>query len=328
MLAISQLIFLTPRAALVGLAFVVPLLTLARREKPHSRVRSILGLHRPGLTGVLVRPFGIVALAALVAATAAQPAVRDTDSTQVRSDAELFLTFDVSRSMLATGAPGGRPRMERARTLGSVVHSALPEVPTGVATLTNRMMPLLFPTGDARGVAAVIDHSLRIMQPPPERLTAARASSLAALSLAADRSYFNPSARKRVLVVFSDLDSDFFSLDGTLRLLRQHRIEPFLVRVAVPGERIFDSAGRPNAYVSESTVTVGALRRAKWHAFEEGETGRLVSEIRAYLGDGPVGASGVVESQRNLAPLFALAALLVTAALVLPGLRAGLLARA
>jgi hypothetical protein len=177
-------------------------------------------------------------------------------------------------------------------------------------------------------VAAVIDHSLRIMQPRPERLTAARASSLAALSLAADRSYFNPSARKRVLVVFSDLDTDFFSLDGTLRLLRKHRIEPFVVRVAVPGERIFDPAGRPYAYVATSTVTIDALRRAHWHAFEENQPGRLVAEIRSYLGEGPVAKSGLAESQRNLAPFLALAVLAATAALTLPGLRAGLLSRA
>ena len=319
---------LTPRAALVGLAFVAPLVTLAVRERAALRVRSVLALRIPSLTRRLARPAGLVCLAALVAVTAAQPAVRATDSTPVRSDAELYLTFDVSRSMLATNAPGGIVRLERARALGKTVHEALADVPTGVATLTNRMMPLLFPTGDARGVAAVLDHSVQIMQPRPERLTATRASSLATLSLAADRSYFNPSSRKRVLVVFSDLDSDFFSLTGTLRLLRKHRIEPFVVRVAAPGERIFDRTGRAYAYVSVSTVTVDALRRANWHAFEEDEPSRLVSEIRTYLGDGPVAKSGLVESQRNLAPLLALAALALAVALVLPALRAGLLARA
>ncbi len=55
---------------------------------------------------------------------------------------------------------------------------------------------------------------------------------------------------------------------------------------------------------------------------------RLVAEIRSYLGEGPVGESGLVESQRSLAPLFALAALALAAALVLPALRAGILARA
>ena len=328
MLPLADLVFLTPRAALVGLAFIAPLVTLAIRERAYGRVRETLGLRLPGLARVLARPAGLIALAALVAAAAAQPAVRATDSTPVRSDAELILTFDVSRSMQATGTPGGVVRLERARALGRQVHAALADVPTGVATLTNRMMPLLFPTGDERGVTAVIDHSLRLMQPQPAALTAARASSLAALTLAADRSYYNPSARKRVLVVFSDLDSDFFSLEGTLRLLRQQRIEPFLVRVAAPGERIFDAAGRPNAYVSESTVTIEGLRRAGWHAFEEDESARLVTEIRSYLGRGPVEASGLVASQRSLAPWLALAALALTAALVFPALRAGLPAQA
>ena len=325
---LAQIVFLTPRAALVAIAFVAPIVMLAIRERSGRRVRSNLGLRRPGLVHLLVRPAGLVCLAALVAVTAAQPAVRNTDETPMRADAELYLAFDVSRSMLATSTPGGVVRMERARALGRYLHAALADLPTGVATLTNRMMPLLFPTGDARSVTAVLDHSLRIMQPRPERLTAARASSLATLGLAADRSYFNPSSRKRVLVVFSDLDSDFFSLAGTLALLRNHSIEPFVVRVADPGERVFDSTGRAYSYVSESTVTVDALRRANWHAFEEDEQARLVSEVRSYLGQGPLVESGRIESQRNLAPLLALAALVLTAALVLPALRAGLLARA
>ena len=202
--------------------------------------------------------------------------------------------------MQAAGTPGDTVRLERARVLGREVHEALSDVPTGVATLTNRMMPLLFPTGDERGVTAVIDHSLRLMQPQPaaphrgpRQFTGQRSpSQQTAVTTTRVR-------KKRVLVVFSDLDSDFFSLEGTLRLLRAQRIEPFLVRVAAPGEQIFDAAGHPNAYVSVSTVSVDGLRRARWHAFEEYESARLVSEIRDYLGQGPVGAIGLVESQRN-----------------------------
>ncbi len=328
MAPLAGLVFLTPWAALVGLAFIVPLVTLAIRERASARVSRALDLRPLPLPRILLRPLALAVLALLVAVTAAQPMVRATDSTLVRSDAELLLTFDVSRSMAATGAPGGVARLERARSLGQDLHEALPDVPTGVATLTNRMMPLMFPTGDKRGVTAVIDNALRLMQPQPAALTAARASSLGALTLAADRSYYNPGARKRALIVFSDLDSDFFSLEGTLRLLRRNRIEPFLVRVAAPGEQIFDASGRPNAYVSVSTVSVEGLRRARWHAFEEGESERLVSEIRTYLGRGPVEESGLVESQRTLAPWFALAALTLAAALVFPALRAGFPARA
>ncbi len=267
-------------------------------------------------------------LAVLVAIAAAQPTIRTTDSTPVRSDAELYLTFDVSRSMLAARTPGDVVRMERARALGSRLHAALRDIPTGVATLTNVMMPLLFPTGDARGVNAVINHSLRIMQPPPVQYTAARATSLATLSLAADRSYFNPGARKRVLVVFSDLDSDYFSLYGTLRLLRKHHIEPFVVRIAAPGERIYKPSGRPYSYVSVSTVTVDQASTCALACVRGERDSATPHEIRSYLGQGPVGESGLVESQRNLAPLFALAALALTALLVLPSLRAGFLARA
>jgi hypothetical protein len=326
--ALAEIVFLTPRAALVGLAFLAPLGMVALRRRPERRVRAVLGLAPPARAARAARPFGLLALAALVAASAAHPALRTTSSTPVRSDAELILTFDVSRSMLATSAPGKVVRLERERALGRAVQAGLPGLPTGVATLTNRMMPLVFPTADARTVRAVIDHSLRIMQPRPVVYTTARESSLATLSLAADRTYFDPGARKRLLVVFGDLDSDYFSLTGTLRLLRRHRIEPFLVRVARPGERVFTASGRPYAYVPASTVTVAALRRAGWHAYEESEGRRLVSELRAALGSGPVRASDVVESQRDLAPLLALAALVLASALAFPALRAGVLARA
>jgi len=325
--AAATLVFLTPQAALVAVAFLVPLAALGVRQRSGTRVRRSLGLGHPGRGRALARLAGIAALAALVAAAAAQPAIRHVDHTRVRANAEMYLTFDVTRSMYATSSPGGTIRFERARAIGRRVHRALTDVPTGVATLTNRMMPLLFPTGDERSVEAVLAHSLKIMQPQPAFLTAARASQLGSLTLAADRSYFNPEARTRVLVVLSDLDSDFFSLVGTLRLLRRHRIEPFLVRVARPGERIFDAQGRPEAYTSVSTVSVAALRAAGWHAYEENEPGRLVTDVRAYLGNGATRPSGIVESQRTLAPALALLALLVTLALTAPTLRAGLATR-
>jgi len=326
-LPLATLVFLTPWAALVGLAFLVPLVALAARARAGSRVRSSLGLGHPGSARMLARVAGLAVLAALVAATAAQPSIRTTDRTPVRADAELYLTFDVTRSMLAAARPGAVVRFERARTIGLRVHRALRDVPTGVATLTNRMMPLLFPTGDERSVEAVLRHSLKIMQPQPTFLTAPRASQLGTLTLAADRSYFNPEARTRVLVVLSDLDTDFFSLDGTLTLLRRHRIEPFLVRVAKPGERIFDRNGQPERYTSVSTVSVSQLRSAGWHAYEESQPDKLISDIRSYLGAGAMRPSGVVESQRNLAPLLALLALLTAIALTVPSLHAGLTAR-
>ena len=149
-------------------------------------------------------------------------------------------------------------------------------------------------------------------------------ASWALLTLAADRSYFNPDSTKRVLVVLSDFDTDFFSAAGTLALLRRHHIEPFLIRVAAPGEQIFTANGAPESYVSVSTVTVRSLRSAGLHAYEEGQTGQAIADIRAYLGNGKTHPSGIVEGQRNLAQFAALAALLVVLALTVPSLARGI----
>ncbi len=196
MAPLAQIVFLTPRAALVGLAFVVPLVDA---RDPRAGGRRVRVEPRPAPAGsrppARPRPPGSSASRRSSPSRPRSRRVRDTDSTPVRADAELYphvrrqpVDAGVERAgrRRAAGA-GARPREESSTP-------ALADVPTGVATLTNRMMPLLFPTGDERGVTAVIDHSLRIMQPRPERLTAARASSLAALGLAADRSYFDPSA--------------------------------------------------------------------------------------------------------------------------------------
>jgi hypothetical protein len=278
-------------------------------------------LEAPPAPGGLARPAALAALGVLVALVAAQPVIRDRAAATVRSDAEVYLTFDVSRSMLAQATPESPVRLERAIERADVIRRGLPDVPIGIATLTNRMMPLLFPTGDQRGVSAVLSGSVRILQPQPARLTAARATQLGALTLAADRSYYNPEARRRALVVLTDLDTDFFSLQGTLGLLRRQRIEPFVVRVARPGETVFGPSGKPLAYRPASTVSVEALRAAGWHAYEEGRSAEAIPAIRAYLGDGQLEPRGTVLSARSLVvPLAAVAGALVLG-LTVPGLR-------
>jgi hypothetical protein len=320
----SSLVLLTPKAALIGFAFLLPLAALALRERRCARARTLLGVAPPRLRSRAPRPLGLALVAILVAGTAAQPAVRETRSSPMRADVQMELAFDVTRSMLASPAAGSPTRFDRERALAQRIHAALPEVPTGVASVTNRMMPLLFPSDDGRAVPAVIEHALAILQPPPVRMSTPRLTDLSSLALVADRAYFDTRARRHALVVFSDLDSETFSLTGQLALFRRHRIEPFVIRVAARGERVFDASGKPEAYVPASSMTVSALRAAGWHAYEEHEVGRAIAGIREYLGAGPVRESGVTEAQRNLAWLSALAALLVVAAIVAPSLLAGL----
>ena len=75
-------------------------------------------------------------------------------------------------------------------------------------------------------------------------------------------------------------------------------------------------------------MTVADLRSAGWAAFEEQEPAPLVAAIRDHLGTGPVGRSGRVESQQNLAPYTALAALALAALLLVPALAAAIPLRA
>ncbi|MGZ4384081.1 MAG: vWA domain-containing protein [Gaiellaceae bacterium] len=321
---LATLVFLTPRAALAGLAFLLPLAALAAREWRSARIRSDLGMPGPRRRRRLLRSLLLVLAGALVAATAAQPAIRKTSSTLVRTDAGIYLTFDVSRSMLARTRGESLDRLDRARILGQRLHQAFPAIPTGVATITNRMMPLLFPTSDVRDVPSVLANALRIMQPPPAETTGARATDLSALVLAAERTYFDPVSKKRALVVFSDADSDRFSLAAVSKELRRAHIEPFLIRVARPGERIFRASGRLEPYVSVSTLAIPDLRRAGWHAYDESQLGAAISDIRAYLGKGPTRPSGIVQTQKSYASLTALAALLLVAGLTAPSMLAAL----
>jgi hypothetical protein len=323
---IGALVVLSPWAALVGLAFILPLAALVLRERRDARLRAVLGLLAPTRRLRLLRALGIAVAGLLVAAAAAQPTLRDTGGAQMRSDVELYLAFDVSRSMGATASPGARNRLDRSLALARRLHGGLQDVPTGVATLTTRMLPLLFPIMDGRGVPAVLGGSVALMQPPPTALTTPRASQVGAITLAAHRTYFSRSARRRALVVFSDLDSDEFGLSGTLTTLRRARIEPFVVRVAAPGDRLFASDGRPDAYRSTSTLAVSQLRGAGWHAYEESQLERLARDVQQFLGTGPTRRSGVVESQRPLASVLGLAALAAVAALTLPSLLAGITA--
>jgi hypothetical protein len=250
--------------------------------------------------------------------------VRKTRNNPVRADAQIFLAFDVSRSMLAAKAPGERTRFDRSRVIAERIHAAFPNVPTGVASVTNRMMPLLFPSDDGRAVPAVIEHALAILQPPPLPMSTLRLTDLSSLALAADRAYFDTEARRHALVVFSDLDSETFSLSGQLSLFRRHRIEPFIIQVAADGERVFGADGKPEAYLPVASLSVQGLRKAGWRAYREGQAAEAIAAIRAYLGQGPTRESGVTERQRNLAGLTALAALLVVLTLVTPSLLAGL----
>ena len=119
LVTLGSLVFLTPFGALVA----VGLRAAAGGARPRGATRA------PGASGARTRVAssrrsrgtnpGPRGRPALLGVAAAQPALRSTASAHVRTDAQAFFVVDVTRSMLASGAPGGddpaRARAQRAR---------------------------------------------------------------------------------------------------------------------------------------------------------------------------------------------------------------------
>ena len=63
---------------------------------------------------------------------------------------EVVVVLDTSRSMLASASPGAPTRFERAVGFGAALRSRVGDVPFGLASFTDRVLPHLFPTLDGQ----------------------------------------------------------------------------------------------------------------------------------------------------------------------------------
>src|SRR5436190_2585272 len=202
---VAELQFLTPTAALVALAAIVPLAVLAFADRRAARTRTLLGLPPTGAVARLVVPVAVCAVCGLVAFAAAQPVMRTERPRLSRRDAQAFVALDISRSMLASAALTAPPRIERAKAVADRIRAGLSDVPIGVATFTDRPLPLLFPTTSAGAFTATVAKAVAIEQPPP-RAEAQTVTTFDALGPLPATGYFDPSIRHRVLFVVTDAE--------------------------------------------------------------------------------------------------------------------------
>jgi hypothetical protein len=317
--------FLTPLAALAGAAALAPLAALALRERRAARLRRALGLAHPRWSARLGRALAVVALVALLAAAAAQPVVRTSHTPVLRRDAETFFVVDVSRSMEAR-SPNGPTRLARAVAVAERLRTALPEVPSGIATLTDRLLPNLFPTGDAAGFDRVAERSLAIDQPPPAH-TRKRSTDFGALIQLVVGNYFGAQtlgakARHRLVVLLTDGESAAFDVRRTALMLREARIGLIVVRFWHPQERIYAGA---RAVETGYRPDPGATRWADALApavsgsppFAESDPAGAEAAARTLLGHGPTGRASSAAQDRPLSSYLAAAAGLPLALLLL-----------
>ena len=310
-----ELSFLTPFAGCFAVAALLPLLVHRSRERRAAAVRAALGLGRPPRRA---RPPLAAALAfvpLLLGLAAAQPVVERSRTRPERTDAEILLALDTSRSMLASQSPRSTTRLERARDAALELQRALPDVPIGLASFGERMLLHALPTTDARVLGGVLGDSLGIERPLPlpQQSFARQGTTLDALAAATTASYFAPSARRRLIVVFTDGETRRVGRSLVRAFDRRRRVDTLIVRFWSPDERVY-AAGvaepgyRPDrasdALLAHASSVIGA------RVFGEDELDDLRLAAERVLGSGPTRPRSFEHERAALMPYVTLAALL------------------
>ena len=305
----ASIVFLTPLAALVALAMLLPLAAFVVAERRVATVRRLLTLSPPR-TGVDVAALAaLVAVVALLALAAAQPALSNTKSQRVRTDAEALFVLDISQSMAASSGPNGKTRLERAADAANRLRAAVPSVPSGVATLTDRVLPNLLPVADPAAFRATLRNSVAIEQPPPREQNVARDElrrargdpGLRLLPGLGEAPRDRPAHRRR---------------DGAVRrecrregARRNPRTKLLTVQLWRGNESIYGPSGRtdPNYRPDPASKEQLASLASATHGrnFGEGELGSAAASLRTMLGSGPTKTEGHTRSTRPLAPYLA-----------------------
>lgn len=291
--------FEAPLNALVALAAVPAVAALVLAERRALRVAAALALRAPSRIAQAAPLAALTLITALLAAAAAEP-VRATDRTlETRTDAEIAFVVDVTRSMGARERPDTPTRLARARAAALELRARFADVPAGLLSLTDRVLPHHFPTPRANVFAATVERALGVGRPRPARQAGAgRATSLDALQALETGGYFSPSAGRRVAIVLTDGESTPVTT-GLAAPAGRAPIAFLFVHVWAPGERVF-VRGRPEAtYVSDpaSRRTLEAIGPT----FGEDELDEVAAGVRAALGDGPTRPAGSEERTVSLA---------------------------
>ena len=312
--------FLTPWGGLFVLAALAPLAVLRARGRRIDRIRSALGL-RADASGRVAHAVALVVLCALLALAAAQPVVTTSRTVTERTDAQVFLVLDTSRSMLASAGPEQPTRFERSRDLAQGLADQLPEVPVGIASFTDRVLPHLFPTVDRGLLTATLQKTMGVESPGPAIFyVGARATSYDALGDLPTRNYFTPATTRRVVVVFTDGETRPAAGSLPSAFEKKPQVEVVFVRLWDAGERINVTGVPEVGYKPDpgSEEDLGRVAASVGGAVVgEGETGRLAEVVRDLVGTGPTAARENEGTRRSLMPWVALAAVLPLAFVLL-----------
>jgi hypothetical protein len=281
--------FVTPLAAAFAFCALAPVAVFVRRQARLRRIRTALGLADPARATLLSLALALATVPLLLGIAAAQPVVKTTRTIPERTDVQLFVVLDVSRSMLASVRPGAPARFERARRIALDLRRALPEVPAGIATFTSGALPHLFPTTDQTVFAATLEKTLAVGEVPAGGFFLTVATSLDSLADFPQLNYFPPAAKKRVLVVLTDGETRPLEQNLGRAFSRTPRIEAVFVHVWKPGERIYETGVAEGGYRSEPRSRAaldGVATVVGGRVLDESEAGEAAAAVDELIGEG------------------------------------------
>ena len=240
----------------------------------------------------------------------------------MRSDAEAYVVLDVSRSMLAQQGMRGQMRIERAKRAAEQLRASLPDVKVGIASLTNRVLPHLFPSADADVFRATLSKAVGVDRPAPGtgfiiapgQVGGRNATAFTALAGMGTQGYFSPEARMRVVVVLTDGESPDVGARRVGESFRRAGIQAVFLRFWDADERVYTNGAAEPQYrpQPESRAILGSLATATGgRAFDEGDLSAAERLVHADVGSGATTAVATERGHRYpLAPYLAAVAIL------------------
>ena len=303
--------FLTPLGALVAAAVVLPLVAILWASRRAGTVRAALHLRAPRHGTDLRALAALVGVFVLIGLAATQPALSHDTKQRVRKDTQALFVLDTSRSMSAASGPAAKTRLARAKAAAASLRAAIPDVESGIATLTDRVLPDLLPVADLPSFDATLQRSVGIEEPPP-RSVSVRATTFTALETIPNSGFFATTAKRRAIVLLTDGESSPFDPGAIGRSLA--RTDLVVVRFWSAGESVFGQTGKPETAYRPDPAAPAALdalaAAAGGRAFGEGDLGAAEARLRGLVRTGPTAAVvGRTHRETSLAPFVALAAL-------------------
>lgn len=320
---LAGLSLLAPLGLLVCLLALLPLIVVVLTSRRQRRVAREIGLEPAPLRRAAAGVALTAGVCFALGIAAAQPVLTTAVHRSARTSSEVIFVTDVSRSMLASRRPGGRTRLDRARSTVTRLRAAVPEVPAGISGLTDRVLPYLFPTLDPGVFSETLVRSVQDDAPPPQEVSTVATTFAALTSLVRDE-FYSPGTEHRTCVLVTDGETRADSA-SVAQLAGRRGCRLVVVRVGSASDRIFRADGRVEAAYRPEISAASTIERLEQlsggSAFSEGEVSAAAAALKGAADVGPRQRVGVETTAHALAPVFVGIALVAIALLLIRAFR-------